>query len=179
MRTLARTALVAVLVLAVAVGVPTVFAGRDVAPAPATISHPSYLQTGTCDQPGDPVAALAESASSTTVGTGGTPAATPVASAGAAIPAAVSVTAIDRPLDELLGAGLVVRVVASVDDPDTDIACGAIAGQPDADGNVYLALAERGGSSVSGVVWLQRNGAEATTVTLFLIPVSPSGSPAT
>ncbi len=138
------------------------------------IDHPAYLQAGTCDRPGDPIAALAE----TSDGLQDQPRtdldAAPVAS-GPQVPAAVSVTDLDLALDELLDAELIVRVVESEADPETTIACGAIGGEPDEEGNIYLALVGDEGSNVAGVVWLQGDG-DATTVTLFLIPVRPDPS---
>ncbi len=140
------------------------------------IDHPAYLQSGTCEQPGDPIAALA--------GTSTGPAArprtdldAPAASPGPAIPAAISVTDVNRSLEDLLQGELIARVVESEDDPGTTIACGSIGGEPDDEGNLYLALSEQASSGVTGVVWLQRDGGR-TTVTVFLIPVAPPTTPA-
>ena len=136
------------------------------------IDHPAFLQAGTCDRPGDPVAALAE----TTTGQEDQPRtdldAAPVTT-GPQIPAAVSVTDLDRSLDDLLDAEMIVRVVESEEAPNVTIACGAIGGEPDEDGNLYLALTGADGSNIAGVVWLQEDG-DVTSVTLFLVPALPN-----
>lgn len=170
MGTFVRSALRPALLLLLVMGVYTVAKGQDGAGSTTAIGHPGYLQRGTCDQPGDPVAALAMT--STGGGAGGADPSTPPPSQSLAIPAAVSVTDIDLPLTEILQSGLVVRVVASADEPDSAIACGAVDGQPDDDGNVYLALTERDGSGVTGVVWFQQGDDDVTTVTLFLVPAA-------
>lgn len=140
---------------------------------PVAISYPAYLQGGTCDRPGDPVAALAFTATGDAdPGSDGIADETPVATGAEGLPAAVSVTEVDASLDELLADQLIVRVVESEARPDIDIACGRIGGQPDTDGNLYLTIPERDDSGVTGIVWLQADG-DATTVTLFLIPASP------
>lgn len=140
--------------------------GQEPSAAPARISYPAYLQAGRCDQPGDPVAALAMTAIGSTSATDDE---TPVPGRSGVLPAAVSVTEIAQPLADLLRDELIVRVVESEGRPDVDIACGAIGGQPDEDGNLYLAVSEQEDSGVTGIVWLQGEG-DATTVTLFLIP---------
>ncbi len=136
------------------------------------IDYAAYLQAGTCERPGDPIAALAGTSTSA-ADRPRTDLDAPAAPLGSAIPASVSVTNVERSLDALLQGELIVRVVESADEPETTIACGSIAGEPDDDGNLYLALTEQADSGVTGVVWLQRDG-DATTVTVFLIPSAPS-----
>jgi hypothetical protein len=170
MSTLMRALLTPSLVLAMVVGGGIVAAGQAGDASPAAGGRPGYLQRGTCEQPGDPVAALAMTTNGPATAT--SPRSTPTATGGAPISAAVSVTELDMTLDALLDSELVVRVAESEAEPDRDIACGAIGGQPDDDGNVYLVLAQRDDSRVTGVVWLQAND-DGTTVTLFLIPIEP------
>lgn len=171
MSTLMRALLTPSLVLAMVVGGGIVAAGQAGDASTAAGGRPGYLQRGTCEQPGDPVAALAMSASGPTTAT--SPRSTPTATGGAPISAAVSVTELDMTLDDLLDSGLIVRVAESEAEPDRDIACGAIGGQPDDDGNVYLALAQRDDSGITGIVWLQSDD-DATTVTFFLVPIGPA-----
>ena len=163
-RIVAAFALVLALVIT-APGGPEI-QGQRATPVPAATGYPAYLQVGTCDQPGAPIAALAMTA----IGVqGGGADGTIVTPSTTALPAAVSVTEVDRPLADLLREGLIVRVAESEARPQVDIACGPIDGRPDADGNLYLTVSERNDSGVTGVVWFQGEGA-VTTVTLFLIP---------
>ena len=170
---LAQTVLMSAALL---LGAVTVASAQDEgADGARQIDHPAYLQAGTCAQPGDPISALAE----TSTGPAARPRTDldgPAPSPGPAIPAAVSVTAVDQSLPDLLQGELIVRVVASEDEPGTTIACGSIGGELDDDGNLYLGLTGQADSSVTGIVWLQRDGAR-TTVTVFLIPVTPIASP--
>ena len=165
-RLLAGVFTVVALTLATFAGPDTL--GQEVLEGRPAISYPAYLQSGTCEQPGDPVAALAMTATAT-ADTDRTSDQTPVAVDAEVVPAAVSVTEVDVPLDRLLRDDLIVRIVEREDRPDVDVACGSIGGQPDEDGNLYLTVSERNGSGVTGIVWLQKEG-DATTVTLFLIP---------
>ena len=171
-----RLAQTFVMSAALLLGAVTVVSAQDEGTDGARqIDHPAYLQAGTCERPGDPIAALAE----TSTGPAARPRTDldgPAASPGPAIPAAVSVTAVDQSLPDLLRGELIVRVVASEDEPGTTIACGSIGGEPDDDGNLYLALTGQSDSGVTGVVWLQQSG-ESTTVTVFLIPVAPATTP--
>ncbi len=166
-----RYRLLAVAVLIGAGSVASVSAQEASPASPIEIDRPAYLQAGTCVQPGDPIAALAE----TSTGPDEPPRtdldAAPV-SGGLQVPAAVSVTDVEIPMSDLLTRRAIVRVVASEAAPESTIACGAIGGEPDEDGNLYLALTGSGGSNVAGVVWLQEDG-DRTTITLFLIPSVP------
>lgn len=173
MRTPLRLGIGLLLALASVAGSGAIATAQDIAPAAIARDHPGYLQAGTCDRPGDPVAALALTAT----GEPDDGAGTPTPGVPLAIPAAVSVTDVRGPLADLLQAGLIIRVVASEDDQETAIACGGIAGRPDSGGNVYLALSEQNASGLTGVVWLQPGDDDnTTTVTLFLIPVSPGNA---
>lgn len=100
-----------------------------------------------------------------------TPGASPVAAAAgsaSAIPVAVSVTVVQAPLTTILGAQHAINVHESAENPGNYIACGTITGTPDADGGIYIGLAEQNGSGFSGTAWLLDNGDGTTTVTVFL-----------
>lgn len=164
-------ALASALTMTFALAAGTVVTAQDPAGQPG---NPAYLQGGTCAEPGAVIAALA------VIGRGGGDAAaapagrTPEATGTpdpltAAVPASVSVTEIETSLDDLLSAPLIVRIAESAEAPDRDAACGVVAGGPDADGNVYVALSERNGSDLTGIAWLQEDGSRMT-VTLFVIP---------
>ncbi len=138
------------------------------------LAYPGYLQRGSCEQPGEPIAALAETSTGADDdaempgdGLGGG-----VSPGLGVLPAAVSVTEIEVPLDDLLGDDLIVRIAVSADDPETDVACGVVSGRADGDGNIYAGLAATNDSGTWGIAWL-RSEDEVTTVTLFLIPVDP------
>ena len=83
-------------------------------------------------------------------------------------------TEVDAPLSELLGDDLIVRIVADTEDPETDVTCGVVRGQPDRDGNLYVGLAAANDSDIWGVAWLRADPDDMTTVTIFLIPVAPA-----
>ena len=177
MRSIGRPVGILLVVIGLLIGTGFATTAQESSPdGTVRIDHPAYLQAGTCEQPGDPIAALAE----TSTGQDDRPRtdldAAPVTT-GRQIPAAVSVTEIDRTLDDLLGETVIVRVVESEQAPESTIACGAVGGEPDADGNLYLALTGAEDSNVAGVVWLQEDG-DATTVTLFLVPALPKPSAA-
>ena len=177
MRSIGRPVGILLVVIGLLIGTGVATTAQEASPdGTVQIDHPAYLQAGTCEQPGDPNAALAE----TSTGQDDRPRtdldAAP-ATTGPQIPAAVSVTEVDRSLDDLLNVETIVRVVESEQAPETTIACGAIGGEPDEDGNLYLALTGAEASNVAGVVWLQEDG-DATTVTLFLIPALPNPSAA-
>ena len=139
--------------------------------------RPAYLQQGTCEQPGKVVLALAlvsiHDVAATPAAASPRPSADGVSDNGS-VPAAVSVTRLDRGLTDLAGAGLIVRVGPDTNHPADTIACAAIAGTPDADGNLYLGVRPVGDSGQAGVVWLRRDDDQHTTVTLFLIAAPAS-----
>ncbi|HEV2527788.1 MAG TPA: hypothetical protein VGT61_04955 [Thermomicrobiales bacterium] len=170
-------------VLLLALASPIVAVGQDEEGA-AVLAYPGYVQRGTCADPGAPIAALAETATG-----GGATDQTGVSSGDglsvpdetllAALPAAVSVTRVEASLTDLLGDDLIVRIVADAEEPETDVACGVVRGEPDEDGNLYVGLAATNDSDVWGVVWLRADGDDdgATTVTIFLIPVTADDEP--
>lgn len=171
-------ALASALTMTFAFAAGTVVTAQDPAGRPG---NPAYLQGGTCADPGAVIAALA------IIGSGGDDAAATSAvripevtetpdPLTAAVPASVSVTEVETSLDDLLAAPLIVRIAESAGAPDRDAACGVVAGKPDADGNVYVALSERNSSDLTGIAWLQEDGSR-TTVTLFMIPTTADPTP--
>lgn len=133
---------------------------------------PAYLQQGTCGDPGKvvlPLALVSMRDVAATPSAGASSSASDMNSTDETVPAAVSVTRLDRSLDALANAGLIVRIGRDTDHPADTIACAAIAGTPDRDGNLYLGVSPVGDNGAPGVVWLRREDDGHTTVTLFLI----------
>ena len=145
--------------------------------ADRTDGKPAYLQQGTCDDPGKvvlPLALVSMRDAAATPAAGASSSASDMKSIEETVPAAVSVTRLDRSLDDLADAGLIVRIGSDTAHPADTIACAAIAGTPDRDGNLYLGVSPVGDNGATGVVWLRRDDGEHTTVTLFLIPAPAS-----
>jgi len=136
--------------------------------------HPGHIHSGTCENLGEVVVPLP------VVNIGGemmgmaTPMASPMASpmagmmgASSAMPAAAVSATIDLALSDILAAEHAINYHESAENIGNYIACGAIGGQPDAQGNLFIGLQELNGSGVSGIAWLQESGAQ-TVVTVFL-----------
>ena len=185
------TAVVAVLaVAALAVAGTARGAAQDATPMAgmAMAGMPNHIHTGTCENLGEIVAPLADLQYTNMGGgqTGGTPmagVATPMASpmagmatpmagmmgATAAVPVAVATTQVPLALSDILAGQHAINVHESAANIQRYIACGAIGGTPDAQGNLFVGLQEQNGSGFSGVAWLLDNGGGAgTTVTVFL-----------
>jgi len=80
-----------------------------------------------------------------------------------------STTNVPLPLSDILAAEHAINVYLSTEEIDVYIACGAIGGIPDANGDLFIGLRELNDSGVSGIAWLHDNGDGAsTTVTLVL-----------
>ena len=147
----------------------------------AMASIPNHIHSGTCDNLGEVVAPLSNAEFRNLGGsTDGTPMAdmaSPMASpmaggmtgAASAIPVAAATTNVDLTLDDILAADHSINFHDPADpsDPDRYLACGDIGGTPDADGNLFVGLAEQNDSGHYGVAWLLDNGT-GTTVTVFL-----------
>lgn len=144
-------------------------------------SIPNHIHAGTCDELGEVVVPLSNAEfRNLGGGTDGTPMAdlaSPMASpiaggmtgAASAIPVAAATTNVDLTLDEILASDHAINLHDPVDpsDPALYLACGDIGGTPDADGNLFIGLAEQNDSGHFGVAWLLDNGT-GTTVTVFL-----------
>ena len=144
---------------------------------------PNHIHEGTCDdlnpQPLVPLADLqfmTDGAAAV-----GTPMATPVASVSGgadAVPVAVATTRVELALSDILAADHAINV-HDPSDISNYVACGAIGGTPDAQGNLFIGLQEQNGSGYSGVAWLLDDGSGAgTIVTVFLSANDVSGDAA-
>ena len=152
-------------------------AAQDASPVASPAAgggHPGHIHAGSCDNLGDVVVPLPDVVFGRT-GAGAdlaspvaSPMATPMAGGAAgAIPAAAVSTTVDLALADILAGEHAINYHASAEDMATYVACGALGGAPDAQGNLFVGLAEQNGSGVSGIAWLQENGAQ-TVVTVFL-----------
>ncbi len=138
----------------------------------ANVPHPAHIHEGNCETLNPtPLFPLADvemrsgmsmdmaspSASPMAMGTGSME----------AMPAAVSVTTVAVSLETILSAEHAINIHESAENAGNYIACGAIGGTPDSDGNLFIGLAELNDSGFTGVAWLQGTG-EETVVTIFL-----------
>jgi len=168
----ATAALASVFVLGGAQG-----AAQDATPAAGGMqgNHPAHIHEGNCDTLNPtPLIPLANVTMSMAMGMMASPAASPSASgsmgmgSSMAIPAAMSVTLIEIGVADILAAEHAVNVLLSPEEAGTYIACGAIGGTPDANGDLIIGLAELNGLGYSGIAWLHDNGDNTSTVTIFL-----------
>ena len=159
---------------------------------------PNHIHAGTCDNLGDVVQPLADLEYRNLGGmVMGTPAAgsdmaspmaggdmaSPMASmmgALSSVPVAAATTNVDLTLDQILSAEHAINLHDPADpgNPDRYLACGDIGGSPDAEGNLFVGLAEQNESGHFGVAWLLDNGT-GTTVTVFLANSGAMGGGAT
>ncbi len=137
-----------------------------------SMAHPAHIHEGNCETlnptPLFPLADV-EMRSGMSMDMA-SPAASPMAMGTGsmeAMPAAVSVTTVAVSLETILSAEHAINVHESAENAGNYIACGAIGGTPDSDGNLFIGLSELNGSGYSGVAWLQGTG-EETIVTVFL-----------
>jgi len=127
--------------------------------------HPAHVHRGTCDTL-DP-APLFPLADAVAAGAGAPQAG---GTAGAAVPPPVasSVTTLQLPLANILASQHAINAHESAVNIQRYIACGEIAGAPDARGNLFVELREQNASGFSGAGWLRDNGNGTTTAILFL-----------
>jgi len=172
----ATAALASVFVLGGAQG-----AAQDATPAAGGMqgNHPANIHEGNCETLNPtPLIPLANVTMSMAMGMMASPMPSPVASppstgsmgmgSSMAIPAAMSVTLIEIGVADILAAEHAVNIQLSQEEADTYIACGAIGGTPDANGDLIIGLAELNDLGYSGIAWLHDNGDNTTTVTIFL-----------
>jgi len=138
----------------------------------SSVPHPAHIHEGNCETLNPtPLLPLADVEMRSGMDMDmASPAASPMAMGTGsmeAMPAAVSVTTVVASLDVILSAEHAINVHESAENAGNYIACGAIGGTPDSDGNLFIGLAEQNGSGFSGVAWLQGTG-EETIVTVFL-----------
>jgi hypothetical protein len=120
--------------------------------------RPAEVVSGSCDEPGETIAAL-------------TPLETPEGEAqgqGAAIEAESSYTDIPIPLESLLSGQTNITVLLSEEASETVVACGAIGGVPGEGGALVVKLSERNGSGFTGIAFLAPGDAGTTGASLFL-----------
>lgn len=80
-----------------------------------------------------------------------------------------STTSVPLPLADILAAEHAINIHLSPEQAEIYVACGAIGGMPDENGDLFIGLREQNDSGVSGIAWLHDNGDGAsTTVTLVL-----------
>lgn len=160
-------------------------AAQDAAPMAGI---PNHIHVGACASLGEVVAPLADlSFGAQGAGTPlASPMATPMASpmaggmatpmagmAGAAIPVAAATTEVPLSLEEILAAPHSINLhdPAAPGDATRYLACGDLAGAPDAQGNLFVGLGETNASGFSGTAWLldqAATGGTGTIVTIFL-----------
>ncbi len=170
----ATAALASVFVLGGAQGL-----AQDATPAAGGMvgNHPAHIHEGNCETLNPtPLIPLANVTMSMAMGMMASP--SPMASPAAgdsmmmgssmAIPAAMSVTLVEVGVADILAAEHAVNIHLSPEEAGTYIACGAIGGSPDANGDLILGLAEENDLGYSGIAWLHDNGDNTTTVTIFL-----------
>ena len=86
-----------------------------------------------------------------------------------AIEAGHSTTNVPLALADILAAEHAINVHLSPEQPEVYVACGAIGGEPDANGDLFIGLREQNGSEISGIAWLHDNGDGASTTVTIMI----------
>lgn len=143
---------------------------------------PNHIHEGTCeDLNPQPLVPLADLRFMTDGATAGTPMATPVVSVSGgaeAVPVAVATTRVELALSDILAADHAIDV-HDPSDVSNYVACGAIGGTPDTQGNLFIGLQELNGSGYNGVAWLLDDGSGGgTIVTVFLSANAAAGDAA-
>ena len=135
----------------------------------APLASLSFAAQGAATPMASPMAGMA-----TPVAGMATPMASPMAGmTGGAIPVAAATTEVPLALAEILAAPHAINLhdPAAPEDPTRYLACGDLAGAPDAQGNLFVGLGEINDSGFSGTAWLldqAATGGTGTVVTLFL-----------
>lgn len=148
-------------------------AAQDATPAAspmAAAGHPGHIHSGTCDTLGDVVVPLPDVVFGAESGDAmASPAASPAMGMGSSsvVPAAAVSTTVDLALSDILAADHAINYHESMENIQNYVACGAIGGTPDAQGNLFVGLEEQNDSGLSGIAWLQESG-DQTVVTVFL-----------
>jgi len=145
---------------------------QDATPAAspmAAAGHPGNIHSGTCDTLGDVVVPLPDVVFGAAEDAMASPAASPAMGMGSssAVPAAAVSTTVDLALSDILAADHAINYHESMENIENYVACGAIGGTPDAQGNLFIGLEELNDSGLSGIAWLQESG-DQTVVTVFL-----------
>ncbi len=156
-------------------------------------AHPAHIHVGNCDTldptPLVPLADVvflgagavesdaAASPEASPVAESATPMAETATGSALAIEGGHSTTSVALPLNDILAAEHAINIHLSAEQLDVYVACGAIGGAPDANGDLFIGLQAQNDSGVSGIAWLHDNGNGAsTTVTLVLgMELTPAG----
>jgi hypothetical protein len=89
---------------------------------------------------------------------------------------AAATTEVAMTLPDIIGGNHTISV-ANPTDPSVSVACGAIAGTVDEQGDLFNALSPMNGSRAAGVAWFRSNGPSTTIVVFFAPGVAASGMP--
>lgn len=162
-------------------------------PDSAGAEHPAHIHAGTCETldpnplaplasiiflgagAGDAVMAATPAMASPVAD--GSPEAGSTSGSATAIEGGHSTTNVPLALADILAADHAINVHLSPENPEVYVACGAIGGEPDANGDLFIGLREQNGSGISGIAWLHDNGDGAsTTVTVMIASQLTEGS---
>jgi hypothetical protein len=151
----------------------------------ASTELPAHIHAGNCEtldpNPLAPLASIIFMGSEADDGDSpATPAlASPVAEgspeAGASMGSAMAIegghstTNVPLALADILAAEHAINVHLSPENPEVYVACGAIGGEPDANGDLFIGLREQNGSGISGIAWLHDNGDGASTTVTVMV----------
>ena len=120
--------------------------------------RPAEIVSGSCESPGEPIAAL----------TALTTAEGEAQGQGTAIEAEQSYTSIPIAIEALLAGQTSVRAFLSPEALETEVACGEIGGVPSEGGSLVVKLSPRNDSGFTGIAFLGTEDGGATGVSLFL-----------
>ena len=120
--------------------------------------RPAEIVSGSCESPGEPIAAL----------TALTTAEGEAQGQGTAIEAERSYTSIPIAIEALLAGQTSVRAFLSPEALETEVACGEIGGVPSEGGSLVVKLSPRNDSGFTGIVYLSPEDVGATGVSVFL-----------
>ncbi len=120
--------------------------------------RPAEIVSGSCESPGEPIAAL----------TALTTAEGEAQGQGTAIEAEQSYTSIPIAIEALLAGQTSVRAFLSPEALETEVACGEIGGVPSEGGSLVVKLSPRNDSGFTGIVYLSPEDVGATGVSVFL-----------
>ena len=129
--------------------------------------HPAHIHSGSCETLGDVVYPLADV---------GMEAEGEAVGSSAAIPVDGSVTTVEAPLADIVGAEHAINVHESQENISNYIACGDIGGTMMGESDLSIGLGELNDSGYSGVAWLHDNGDGTTEVRVFLTAKSEEGA---
>jgi hypothetical protein len=121
------------------------------------------------DAPATPAAGMASPVAATPIAEGSPEAASTSMGSAMAIEGGHSTTNVPLALADILAAEHAINVHLSPERPEVYVACGAIGGEPDANGDLFIGLREQNGSGISGIAWLHDNGDGASTTVTIMI----------